>query len=93
MLRSEAAASVICLPRMPLTAPEPQNTDTNGIHATWAGHDITFVILTKNTSKLQHIRLPSLCAYPQYKYAYAHNYSAHGQELSGCVRADAYNLI
>ena len=26
---------VICLPRMPLTAPEPQNTDTNGIHATW----------------------------------------------------------
>ena len=27
---------VICLPRMPLTTPEPQNTDTNGIHATWA---------------------------------------------------------
>ena len=26
----------ICLPRMPLTTPEPQNTDTNGIHATWA---------------------------------------------------------
>ena len=25
-----------CLPPMPLTAPEPQNTDTNGIHATWA---------------------------------------------------------
>ena len=33
--------------------------------------------------------------YPQYKYAYVHNYSAHGHELSGCVRADAdaYNLI
>ena len=29
---------VICLPRMPLTTPEPQNTDTNGIHATWARH-------------------------------------------------------
>ena len=27
---------VICLPRMPLTTPEPQNTDTNGIHVTWA---------------------------------------------------------
>ena len=27
--------------------------------------------------------------YPQYKYAYVHNYSAHGHELSGCVRADA----
>ena len=24
---------VICLPRMPLTTPEPQNTDTNGIHS------------------------------------------------------------
>ena len=22
-------------PRMPLSTPEPQNTDTNGIHATW----------------------------------------------------------
>ena len=28
--------------------------------------------------------------YPQYKYAYVHNYSTHGHELSGCVRADAY---
>ena len=36
MLRSEATTGVICLPRMPLTAPELQNTDTNGIHATWA---------------------------------------------------------
>ena len=34
MLRSEATAGVICLPRMPLTTPEPQNTDTNGIHTT-----------------------------------------------------------
>ena len=25
---------------------------------------------------------------PHYKYAYIHNYSAHGHELSGCVRAD-----
>ena len=33
MFRSEATAGVICLPRMPLTAPELQNTDTNGIHA------------------------------------------------------------
>ena len=35
MLRSEAKAGVICLPRMPLTAPELQNTGTNGILATW----------------------------------------------------------
>ena len=26
--------------------------------------------------------------YPQYKYTYVHNYSPHGHELSGCVRAD-----
>ena len=38
MLRSEATASIICLPRMPLTAPELQNTDTNEIRATWPGN-------------------------------------------------------
>ena len=26
---------IICLPRMPLSTPEPQNTDINGIHTTW----------------------------------------------------------
>ena len=36
---------VICLPRMPLTTPEPQNTDANGIHAT-----LLFAVLTKNDS-------------------------------------------
>ena len=30
---SEATAGVIGLPRMPLTAPDLQNMDTNGIHA------------------------------------------------------------
>ena len=42
---SSKCYGVICLPRMPLTsyyALEPQNTDTNGIHATYVrGHDIT----------------------------------------------------
>ena len=28
--------SIICLPRIPLATPEPQNTDINGIHSTWA---------------------------------------------------------
>ena len=50
MLRSEATAGVICLPRMPLTAPELQNTDANGIHATWAWNYYIFAILTKNAS-------------------------------------------
>ena len=50
MLRSEATTGVICLPRMPLTAPELQNTDTNGIHATWARNYYIFAILTKNAS-------------------------------------------
>ena len=35
---SFSSYGVICLPLMPLTTPEPQNTDTNGIHATWARH-------------------------------------------------------
>ena len=50
---------VICLPQMPLTTPDPQNTDTNGIHATWA--DITIRDFNKKrfVQKLQHIRLPS----------------------------------
>ena len=53
---------------------------------------LLFAILTKNASfgSCSTIVYPS-CAYPQYKYAYIH--SAPGHELSGCVRADAYNLI
>ena len=53
MLRSEATAGVICLPRMPLTAPELQNTDTCTAESTQRGHEITiiiFTILTKNAS-------------------------------------------
>ena len=42
----------ICLPRMPLTTSEPQNTDTNGFHAMSASDCMTllFTILTKNAS-------------------------------------------
>ena len=82
---------VTCLPRMPLTTtatPELQNTDTNGIHATWAA------VLTKNNSFRSystfvyllraHILNINMCTYTT---------SAHGHELSVCVRADAYNLI
>ena len=50
----------ICLPR------------TNGIptESRNVGTKLLFAILTKTLrSKLQHIRLPSSCAYPQYKYA------------------------
>ena len=54
MLRSEAMAGVICVPRMSLTAPELQNTDTNGIHATW--HEIT-IILENATALGSLIRL------------------------------------
>ena len=37
---------------------------------------LLFVVLTENNlfrSCIQHIRLPSSCAYPQYKYVYVHN--------------------
>ena len=77
---------------MPL-APEPQNTEyqrnPHNVSMTFL-----FAVLTENDSFrscIQHICLPSAhilnintCTYTT---------SAHGHELSGCVRADAYNLI
>ena len=43
-----------CLPRMSLTTPEPQNTDTNGIHATWAWHYYSFTFFVRSTLSLVH---------------------------------------
>ena len=59
-LRSEATAGVLCLPRMPLTVPEPQK---NGIptESTQRGHEITirdFKYIKRFIQKLQNIRLP-----------------------------------
>ena len=51
---------------------------------------LLFAILTKNAS---YIYLPPSCVYPQYKYAWVHNYSAHGHELSGRVRAHALIIM
>ena len=86
---------LICLPRMLLTAPEPQNTDTNGIHARNVGMTLLFVILTKNASfrsystfvYLLRVHIPNI-------NMRMYITSAHGHELSGFVRADAdaYNL-
>ena len=63
--------------------------DTNGIHATW----MTLLFAIQKTLRSEvtaHSFTFFVCIiYPQYKYAYVHNYSAHGHELSGCVRADA----
>ena len=73
---------------MPLSTPEPQNTLTE---STQRGHDIT-ICDSKNASFRSYstfVYLLRVHIYPQYKYAYVHNYSAHGHELSGCVRADA----
>ena len=75
--------------------------------STQRGHDITirdfnyniyYLIYIKKCfiQKLQHIRrIPSSCVYPSiYMRIYERNYcSAHGHELSGCVHANAYNLI
>ena len=58
---------------------------------------LLFAVLTKMiVQKLQHIRLPSSCVYPQYKYVYIsiQRIHAHGHELiSGCVLAEEYNLM
>ena len=76
---------------MPLSTPEPQNTDTNGIHATCIA--MTLLVAIQKTLRSEvtaHTFSFFVCIiYPQYKYAYVHNYSAHGHELIGCVRPDA----
>ena len=55
------------------------------------GMTLLFAILTKNfVQKLRYICLPPSCAYPQYKYAW-YITSVRGHELSGRVRAHAYN--
>ena len=56
------------------------------MESTQRGYDITI----RDSKVTAHSFTFFVCIiYPQYKYAYVHNYSAHGHELSGCVRADA----
>ena len=50
--------SVICLPRMPLTTPESQNMDNNGIHVM----DILFAVLTKNDSSRSYSTFVCICS-------------------------------
>ena len=60
------------------------------MESTQRGYDIT-IRDSKNASFRSYstfVYLLRVHIYPQYKYAYVHNYSAHGHELSGCVRAD-----
>ena len=83
MLRSEATSGVNCLPRMPLTAPELQNTYTNGIHATWALNYYIFAILTKNASFRERLLRAHILNINIHTYIT----SAQGHEK------DAYNLI
>ena len=74
---------------MPLSTPDPQNTDTNGIHVTWIHMTLLYIRDSKNASFRSYstfvVYLRRVHIYPQYKYAYVH---AHGHELSGCVCAD-----
>ena len=76
MLCSEPTASFACL--MPLTTLKPQNTDTNGIHATLLFTILT-IIITMLRSELKAHSFTFSCAYPQYN------------DVSGCVCADAFN--
>ena len=80
---------VICLPRMPLTTKYGYQRNPRNV-----GMTLLFAVLTKNDSfrsystfvYLLRARILNIntCKYTT---------SAHGHELSGCVRADAYNLI
>ena len=84
---------VICLPRMPPTTPEPQKTDTKGISGRLE-RQLIVAIVTKNVSFKSYgtfayllrayIRNINMCMYIT---------SARGHELSGRVRAHAYNFM
>ena len=58
---------------------------------------LIFAIQKRFVQKLQHIRFTFFVCiiYPQYKYAYVHNYSAHGIKVGVFVRTQTriYNLI
>ena len=85
---------VICLPRMPLTSYSEATKYRYQRNPRNVGMTLLFAVLTKNDSFRSystfvyllraHILNINTCTYTT---------SAHGHELSGCVRADAYNLI
>ena len=85
---------VICLPRMPLTSYSGATKYGYQRNPRNMGMTLLFAVLTKNDSFRSystfvyllraHILNIKTCTYTT---------SAHGHELSGCVRADAYNLI
>ena len=86
--------SVICLPRMPLTSYSRATKYGYQRNPRNVGMTLLFVVLTKNDwfrsystfvyLLRAHILNINTCTYTT---------SAHGHELSGCVRADAYDLI
>ena len=85
---------VICLPRMPLTRYSGATKYGYQRNLRNVGMTLLFAVLTKNDSFRSystfiyllraHILNINTCTYTT---------SAHGHELSGCVRADAFNLI
>ena len=80
---------IICLPRMPLTTKYGYQRNPRNM-----GMTLLFAVLTKNDSFRSystfvyllraHILNINTCTFTT---------GAHGHELSGCVRAEAYNLI
>ena len=85
---------VICFPRMPLTSYFRATKYGYQLNPRNVGMTLLFAVLTKNDSFRSystfvyllraHILNINTCKYTT---------SAHAHELSGCVRADAYNLI
>ena len=80
---------VICMPRMPLTSYSGATYQRNPSNV---GMTLLFAVLTKNDS----FRSYSTFVYLLRAYifnintcTYTTSYSAHGHELSGCIRADA----
>ena len=87
MLRSKATASFACLDSG-ATKYEYQRNPRN------VGMTLLFAVLTKNDSFRSYSTFVYLLrAHTLNINTCMYTTSAHGHELSGCVRADAYNLV
>ena len=92
---------VICLPRMPLTSYSNVMPTNSNVMPTIVmscpqnvGMTLLFAVLTKNDSFRSYSTFVYLLrAHMLNINTCTYTTSAHGHELSGCVRADAYNLI
>ena len=84
---------VTCLPRMPLTSYSGATKYGYQRNPRNVGMTLLFAVLTNDSFRSYSTFVYLLRAHILNINTCTYTTSAHGHELSGCVRADAYNLI